>query len=136
MKQMIVMRTDLRNTKGEKVRTGKMVAQGAHASLGAVLPILRYTPNPDDPDCVRKINQQNKIMWWLAASFTKITLGVGSEGELLDVVMKAHAKGLITKVIADNGLTEFGGDPTITCAAIGPDTAENIDPITGHLKLL
>ncbi len=124
------MRTDL------NMRKGKMVAQGAHASLGAVLPILHYVPKPDDPACIRRINQHSKVMFWLAADFTKVCLGVGSEAELLDIAGRASAAGLITKVIVDNGRTEFGGEPTITCAAIGPDTAENIDPITGHLKLL
>ena len=34
-KQIIVVRKDLRNIKGEKIRTGKLCSQIAHASLGA-----------------------------------------------------------------------------------------------------
>lgn len=37
-KQVIVLRTDLRNAQGHKIRTGKLIAQGAHASLKAILP--------------------------------------------------------------------------------------------------
>ena len=40
------------------------------------------------------------------------------------------------KLITDAGLTEFNGVPTKTCLALGPDYPENIDPITGNLKLL
>jgi peptidyl-tRNA hydrolase len=38
--------------------------------------------------------------------------------------------------IVDNGLTEFKGMKTLTCAAFGPDYAEVLDEITGHLKLI
>lgn len=38
-------------------------------------------------------------------------------------------------LITDSGLTEFGGVPTKTVCAIGPDYDEKIDKITGHLKL-
>ena len=33
IKQVIVVRTDLRNTEGQKVRTGKLFAQVSHASM-------------------------------------------------------------------------------------------------------
>jgi len=39
-------------------------------------------------------------------------------------------------VITDNGKTEFGGIPTKTCLALGPDLSEKIDEVTGDLKLL
>jgi PTH2 family peptidyl-tRNA hydrolase len=121
MKQIIVMRTDLRNAKGEKVRTGKLIAQGAHASLGAVL-----ATGLDDP----------RVAEWLAGGFTKVCVRVDSEAELIAVWDKAISAGLITRFITDNGQTEFGGVPTSTCCAIGPDTNEALAPITGHLKLL
>jgi PTH2 family peptidyl-tRNA hydrolase len=38
-------------------------------------------------------------------------------------------------VINDSGKTEFGGVPTKTCLALGPDLAERIDALTGHLEL-
>ena len=38
-------------------------------------------------------------------------------------------------MIIDLGKTEFNGEPTKTCLAIGPNKTELIDSITGHLKL-
>lgn len=114
MKQIIVMRNDL------NMRKGKMVAQGAHASMKATL------ENLEDP----------KVEEWLDGQFTKICVRVDSAGELFDVVSRAVCSGVIAAVIRDNGKTEFHGEPTVTCAAIGPDTDENLEPITGHLKLL
>ncbi|WPH57761.1 peptidyl-tRNA hydrolase [Mycobacterium phage WXIN] len=114
MKQIIVMRNDL------GMRKGKMVAQGAHASVAA---IVNNAPDP-------------RIDEWLDGSFTKVCVRVDSELELLDVYEKARAAGLLAELITDNGLTEFGGVPTRTCIAVGPDNAENLAPITGHLKLL
>lgn len=115
MKQIIVMRTDL------NMRKGKMVAQGAHASMGAVL-----TVGLDDP----------RIAEWLAGPFTKICVCADNLQELMDTVIAAKQADLIHCLITDNGLTEFHGEKTITCAAIGPATNEALQPITGHLKLL
>lgn len=39
-------------------------------------------------------------------------------------------------LITDSGKTEFHGEPTDTCLAIGPGEADKIDEITGHLQLL
>jgi peptidyl-tRNA hydrolase len=36
----------------------------------------------------------------------------------------------------DSGKTEFPGEPTNTCLAIGPDDADKIDAVTGELQLL
>lgn len=139
MKQIIVMRSDLRNTEGHKVRSGKLMAQAAHASLSAILPYAEsygyhdYTcGNHTDPgvrrrlDCVRE---------WLDNSFTKVVLKVDTLTELRDIHRKAVSAGLIVSaIIVDNGTTEFGGVPTPTCCAIGPDTEENLRAITGHLR--
>ncbi|ACH62044.1 putative peptidyl tRNA hydrolase [Mycobacterium phage Myrna] len=114
MKQVIVMRTDL------GMRKGKMIAQGAHASLAAVLPYR------DD----------FRVQAWLKNSFTKICLRVDSEEELMSIFAKAVHKGLICELITDSGKTEFHGVPTKTCLAIGPDLEPIIDEITGELHLL
>ena len=102
------------------MRKGKMIAQGAHASLAAVL------ANDEDP----------RVTEWLSQAFTKICVQVNSLEQLRDIYNAADEAGVIVSLITDNGLTEFGGIPTVTCCAIGPDTAERIDPITGSLKLL
>jgi PTH2 family peptidyl-tRNA hydrolase len=113
MKQMIVMRTDL------KMRRGKEIAQGAHASMKATL------ENLDHPN----------IKEWLAGSFTKVAVAVNSEEELMAVYDAAKEAGLIASVIVDSGKTEFNGVPTTTCIAVGPATHEELIPITGSLKL-
>lgn len=113
-KQMIVMRKDL------NMRKGKMIAQGAHASMKALL------ENMDHPS----------VKAWLSQAFAKIAVSVDSEEELLAVMEKARSAGLITALITDAGRTEFNGVPTNTCIAIGPATNEALYPITGHLKLL
>lgn len=127
MKQVIVMRTDLRNTEGNKIRTGKYVAQGAHAAVGAVAKYLLY---PDQGP------EWTKIVEWLSGPFTKVALAVDSEEKLFEIYNAATEAELITYLITDNGQTEFGGVKTITCCAIGPDTEEVIDAITGGLKTL
>lgn len=127
MKQILVMRTDLRNTEGHKVRTGKLIAQGAHASLGAVVSLL-LSPGS-------RLHHRKLVLEWLAGSFTKICVRVDSEEELLAIFKKAVDADLITCLINDSGRTEFN-EPTITCCAIGPDTDEVLEPITGELKLL
>ncbi|CUH76424.1 aminoacyl-tRNA hydrolase [Tropicibacter naphthalenivorans] len=113
MKQVLLVRRDL------NMRRGKEIAQGAHASLSATL------QNLDD----------ERVHTWLQQGMAKIALVVDSEEDLLKLTTKASEAGLITAVITDAGKTEFGGVPTRTVAAIGPDERMKIDLITGHLKL-
>ena len=113
-KQIIVMRKDL------GMRKGKMIAQGAHASMAAYL---------KDPQSLDVLN-------WLAGSFAKIAVSVDSEEELLEVYKNAKEAGIITSLITDSGVTEFGGVPTNTCIAVGPAHKNKLEKITGHLKLL
>ena len=123
-KQVIVIRKDL------NMRKGKMVAQGAHASMAAILNLARREGN----DLV--IPLDTRIEPWLTGRFTKICVSVNSEAELLAIHQEAKANGLVTALILDAGLTEFGGIPTHTAVAVGPDLAANIDVITGTLPLL
>ena len=97
-----------------------MIAQGAHASLKATLENLNH------PD----------VKAWLSDRFTKIAVSVDSYEELMEVVKKADEAGIVTSVIMDAGLTEFGGVATVTCAAVGPASPEKLESVTGHLKLL
>ena len=59
-----------------------------------------------------------------------------SEEELMGIHDKALDAGLEVHLITDSGKTEFHGEATDTCLAIGPDEAEKIDEITGNLELL
>jgi len=126
MKQMIVIRKDL------NMRKGKMVAQGAHASMAAILGWVdqghwhgHAILVPDD-----------RVVEWLRGAFTKVCVAVNSEAELIEIHEKAKDAGLITSIIQDAGKTEFDGVPTYTAVAVGPDTHENLQPLTGELKLL
>jgi PTH2 family peptidyl-tRNA hydrolase len=117
IKQVIVMRNDL------NMRKGKMVAQGAHASIAFMVNRFhRGLPS-------------NLELRWMEEGMTKICVRCDSEAELLEIAQKARAAGLTCHVITDAGLTEFDG-PTKTCLAIGPNKADEIDAITGELKLL
>lgn len=120
-KQVIVMRKDL------GMRKGKMVAQGAHASLGAVL-YIQSGPTG--------FGWRGPLDSWLEGTFTKICVGVNSETELMQVYKAAIQANLPVKLIIDAGHTEFHGVPTRTCLAIGPAWADDIDKITGELTLL
>lgn len=53
-----------------------------------------------------------------------------------EAYQQAKDAGLIVSLIIDAGLTEFGGVPTNTCIAIGPSWEDDVNKITGHLKLL
>ena len=126
-KQVIVIRRDL------KMRRGKEIAQGAHASMAW----LRQRIMPDITPAGRADQVQFSAAErsWLELSMRKVTVKVGSEAELLDVYDKALAAGLVVHMITDRGLTEFGGIPTRTCLAVGPDYDDLIDPVTGDLEL-
>jgi len=120
VKQVIVIRKDL------KMRRGKEIAQGSHASIS---------------DLVQKVKSGAPILFddaekeWYYGSFRKICLYVNSEQELTDLYEKALASGLRVSKIVDRGLTEFNGVPTFTCIAIGPHYDEQIDVLTSNLSL-
>jgi PTH2 family peptidyl-tRNA hydrolase len=123
-KQVIVIRKDL------KCRKGKMIAQGAHASMGAILGLCKVEGDR------LILDMDDRVKPWLTGRFKKICVYVNSEAELLDVYERARAAGLVTSLIKDAGLTEFNGVPTLTAAAIGPDRSDRVDLITGGLSLL
>jgi PTH2 family peptidyl-tRNA hydrolase len=126
-KQVIVIRRDLR------MRRGKEIAQGAHASVAwlAERVLTRLAP----AGSVDHLEFSAAERAWLTSSFRKVTVKVGSEPELLAVHEKALEAGLVAHLVTDRGLTEFGGVPTRTCLAIGPDYDDLIDPVTGDLEL-
>ena len=127
VKQVIVIRRDL------KMRRGKEIAQGAHASMLwlADRVLQRMTP----AGTVGRVEFSAAERAWLTSSFRKVTVNVGSEAELLAVYEKAMEAGLVAYLITDRGLTEFGGVPTRTCLAVGPDYDDLVDAVTGELEL-
>ena len=124
VKQVIVMRNDL------KMRRGKQIAQGSHASLGVILDMMKGDSE------VRYLEMEDYLNEWVNGIFTKIAVGCNSENELLSLYEEAKDLDIPTKLITDAGLTEFHGVPTNTCIAIGPYWSDEIDELTKHLKLL
>jgi PTH2 family peptidyl-tRNA hydrolase len=64
-----------------------------------------------------------------------VCLQVDTEEQLMKVYDDAKEAGLTVHLITDSGVTEFSGEPTNTCLAIGPNKSEDIDKITGKLQL-
>ena len=104
----------------KKLRRGKEIAQACHASMAFLL---------------KGHFKSDNLTKWLQEGQTKVCLQVHSEEELLELDRKSKEMGLTSHIITDAGRTEFGGIPTKTCMAIGPNNSEEIDKITGHLKL-
>ena len=141
-KMVIVMRKDL------NMRKGKIIAQGSHAAVKAVLQSIvskdvhQKNNYKKEVEGLHIVTEQPDIfvsdaeLDWLTGNYTKICVSVNSEQELLDVYEKAKKVNLNVCLITDAGLTEFQGQPTKTCLAIGPDWSSKIDPITKDLKLL
>ncbi len=98
---------------------GKEIAQAAHASLKVVL------ENMEHPS----------VKAWLSSAFAKVALVVNSEEELRELCKTADEAGIINSTIVDSGRTYFHGVPTVTVAALGPAKVEDLDKITGHLRL-
>jgi peptidyl-tRNA hydrolase, PTH2 family len=115
MKQAIVVRTDL------KMGKGKLAAQVAHASLAAA-----------------ELALEKRALWyerWKEGGQAKVVLKVQSESELQELFRKAKSSNLPASLIHDRGLTQV--EPgTITCIGVGPGPDEDIDRVTGKLKLL
>ena len=126
-KQVIVIRRDLR------MRRGKEIAQGAHASTAWLADRVIQGMTPDGT--VDHVALSAAERAWLESSFRKVTVKVGSEEELMAVYGKAAEAGLVVHLVTDRGLTEFGGIPTRTCLAVGPDYDDLVDPVTGDLEL-
>jgi len=118
IKQVIVMRNDL------NMRKGKMCAQAAHASIQFMKNLVMCDVGPSRIE-----------IDWLDYGMTKICVRVDSEAELMDIFNQAKEAKLTVHLVTDAGLTEFK-EPTITCLAIGPNRAEDINKITGKLTLL
>ena len=109
-KQAIIVRKDL------KMSAGKIAAQVAHASVEAW----------------KKADKKIRDAWEREGA-KKVVLQAQDEKELLELKKKSGK--LPTALIRDAGLTEIPPGTT-TCLAIGPAREEEIDKLTGSLKLL
>ena len=112
------MRKDL------KMRRGKEIAQGSHASNAMLTEVAFDGRSPSD-----------ELMEWINTGTTQICVRVDSHEELMNIYQAAKQASLFVHLVIDSGKTEFNGVPTMTCLAIGPDDSAKIDCITGHLPL-
>jgi PTH2 family peptidyl-tRNA hydrolase len=113
VKQVLVLRKDL------NMRKGKMIAQGAHAAIGAL----------------GKAKAED-ITKWQEDGCTKICVSVPDEIALLQLKLDAWVAGLPMYLVQDAGRTEFHGEATYTALGIGPASADEIDKLTSKLPLL
>ena len=126
-KQVIVIRRDLR------MRRGKEIAQGAHASMAwlrqRVMPHLTPAGPADQVQFYEAERAGSK-----AACARSPSRWVRKRSCWRSTTRRSRPVWLV-QLITDRGLTEFGGIPTRTCLAVGPDYDDLIDPVTGDLEL-
>ena len=120
-KQAILLRKDLNLSKG------KAIVQGAHASVEAfAIAGRRGAAGP---------GRRSEVDEWLREGMKKVVLEVANEKELVRHFQKAKDSGLPASLITDAGLTQIPPG-TKTAVGVGPGKNEDIDKITGELKLL
>jgi PTH2 family peptidyl-tRNA hydrolase len=125
IKQVIVVRKDL------NMRKGKIAAQVAHASMKFLV-----DNNESDRNDELFVKLSNEESVWVNDNFKKVVVSVDSEDELENLILRGKVLDIEVHPIIDSGLTEFGGQKTLTCAAFGPASSKILDTITGHLKLM
>ncbi len=111
MKQIIVINDAL------KLPPGKLAAQVAHAAVAAFLEA--------DSTARRR---------WLALGMPKVVVRCDSEADLLALEAQAEQARLPVAPIRDAGHTVVEAG-TLTCIGFGPAPSEQLDAITGGLKL-
>lgn len=113
-KMVVLVRHDLGMSKG------KAAAQAAHAAVNCAFASKKKEPS--------------KFKEWYDSGQAKVILRVDSERDLFEYKAQAEALGLVCSLICDAGRTQL--EPgTFTCLGIGPDKEENIDKMTGQLKM-
>jgi peptidyl-tRNA hydrolase len=113
------------------MRRGKEISQGAHASMMWLIDRLNHTVAVETHPPFFAEDEKE----WMRGLFTKVTVQVDSEKELLDLYNKAIAQSLNAYYVIDVGKTEFDGVRTMTALAIGPNESEKVDLVTKELKL-
>ena len=114
-KLVVVVRTDLGLTKG------KLAVQVAHASVNCAMQASRS-----------KLKLYDE---WYRQGQKKIVAKVPGLRELQELKSMAEARGLVTSLVTDAGLTQLPPGTT-TCLGIGPAESKEVDPLTGDLGLL
>jgi PTH2 family peptidyl-tRNA hydrolase len=112
---VLVVRTDLKMTKG------KIAAQCCHGAIGAYQQAAEVAPIA--------------LRRWERSGCAKVALQVGSEAELIAVYRAVRAHRLPCYLVVDAGRTQIEAGSKTVCA-IGPAPVDAINAVTGELKLL
>lgn len=123
-KQVIVVRKDL------VMSPEKMAAQVAHASLAVVLGWCGKDKRENYTAWGFHVEYDSAEEAWIDHKFTKIVV-YASKDELMEAYVQAKEMNIPCSIIVDAGDSEFKGEKTLTCCAIGPAWSDEIDPITG-----
>ncbi|KAA0184385.1 hypothetical protein HAZT_HAZT003999 [Hyalella azteca] len=114
-KLVLVVRNDL------KMGKGKMAAQCSHATLKAFKQSTLRNPAA--------------LRAWEQSGQPKVVVKVDDEAALLEVAANARAAGLTVSLIQDAGRTQVApGSRTVL--GVGPGPSQDLDKVTGHLKLM
>lgn len=114
LKQVIIVRQDL------KMGKGKACSQAAHASIEAFLKT--------------QSKSRETVEEWHSQGMPKIVVKANSEKEIIEIFEKAK-RTIPAALIRDAGRTQI--EPgSITALGLGPWKEEELDKITGKLKLL
>lgn len=111
-KQCIVVRDDL------KLSSGKLAVQVAHAAVLAL----------EQAD-------KNVVRDWKKEGQKKVVLRTVGLRDLFILREVAKRMGIPSAVVVDAGLTEIPSG-TITALGLGPSSDNELDKVTGNLKLL
>ena len=115
VKQVIVVRNDI------NMKRGELAAQVAAASLKFL--IENNESNRGDQVFVTLSNNEAS---WLSGSFSQVVVGVDSEEQLQDIIMRAEIMGI-------EAHPSVKGD-TLMCVALGPDDSKVLERIVHRLK--
>ncbi|CRK95114.1 CLUMA_CG008592, isoform A [Clunio marinus] len=114
-KMILVVRNDL------KMGKGKIGAQCGHASVGAYQKAMERNPAI--------------VERWEYSGCAKICVKVESEQELMNIKKGASVHGLNHYLVHDAGRTQIAAG-SATVLAVGPALNDQIDLLTGNLRLL
>jgi peptidyl-tRNA hydrolase len=112
VKQIIVVDESL------KLPRGKLAAQVAHAAVAAFLEASAEAQR-----------------LWLAEGMPKVVLQTESADKLKQLEELAQSRGIPACLISDAGKTVLPAG-TITCVGLGPASDNELDKLTGELKLV